>query len=154
VEATNVIGTSTPSAPSPVATPALALGDPPAWDPGEPLPPLTPELVAPTPIIDFALTTTTPVEFVVPGYVSVPQGVFHVDNPNGLDVRIEGGVLAAAMDIADSRSPARIGLDNPIIQRTFKIITETTSGAPHVVSSAIVQINQNGGWAINSWEVQ
>ncbi len=64
-------------------------------------------------------------------------------------------MLAASFDIADSRpAPVPIGLENPIVQRTFRIVTETTSGSPHMVSSAIVQVNQGGGWAINSWEVQ
>ena len=39
--------------------------------------------LAQTPIIDFALTTATPVGCHVPGYVSIPQGRFRVSNPNG-----------------------------------------------------------------------
>ena len=51
-------------------------------------------------------------------------------------------------------APVPIGLDNPVVQRTFRIVTETVNGFPHVISSAIVQVNQGGAWAINSWEVQ
>ena len=40
--------------------------------------------------------------------------------------------------------PVPIGLENTIVQRTFKIVSETTSGSPHMVSSAIVQVNQGG----------
>ncbi len=47
-----------------------------------------------------------------------------------------------------------IGLVNPIIQRTFKIVSTTRPARPRVTSTAIVQINQNGAYAVNSWEVQ
>ncbi len=68
---------------------------------------------------------------------------------------INGGVLAASFDVVDSRpAPVPIGLENTIAQGTFKIVSETTSGSPHMVSSAIVQVNQGGGYAVNTWEVQ
>ena len=39
-------------------------------------------------------------------------------------------------------------------QKTFKITTETTSGFPKVTSIALVQVNETGGYAVNSWVVQ
>ena len=64
-------------------------------------------------------------------------------------------MLAASFDVVDSRpAPVPIGLENTIAQGTFKIVSETTSGSPHMVSSAIVQVNQGGGYAVNTWEVQ
>jgi hypothetical protein len=148
VEATNAVGTSALLGPSaPTATGVLIA---PAWSPGT-----LPILTGPTPIIDFALTTATPVTVHVPGYVSIPQGRFRLTNPNGLNVTLAGGLLAASMTVVEPlRVPVPVGLSNPVVQRTFRIITETTTGTPHMVSSAIVQVNQGGGWEINSWEVQ
>jgi hypothetical protein len=149
VEATNDVGISAPSA----ASSAMQTGTnpPPASPPGALLPPLPPQ----TPIIDFALTTGTLVDVRVPGYISIPQGRIRVSNPSGHPVILNGGVLVASFDVTDSRpAPQPIGLENTMAQGTFKLVTETTSGSPHMVSSAIVQINQGGGWAINTWEVQ
>jgi hypothetical protein len=149
VEAVNAVGTSVLSAPTAVRQTGLL--PPPVVPPGAPLPPVASTHV---PIIDFALTTATPVNVHVPGYISIPQGRLRVSNPNNLAVRLDGGVLAASFDITDTRVPVPIGLENAIVQRTFRIVSQTTSGVPHMVSSAIVQINQGGAWAINSWEVQ
>jgi hypothetical protein len=33
----------------------------------------------------------------------------------------------------------------------FKITTTTTSGTPAITSTALVQVNQNGAYAVNSW---
>jgi hypothetical protein len=149
VEATNGVGISALSAPTAVKQTGLLL--PPAAPADSALPPLA----GVTPIIDFALTTATPVVVHVPGYVSIPQGRLRVSNAGGHDITLKGGVLAASFDITEPlRNPAPIGLENPIVQRTFRIVSETTSGSPHMVSSAIVQVNQGGAWAINSWEVQ
>ena len=150
VEAVNAVGTSVVSTQTVVKQPGLL--PPPVIPPGDPLPPLA---SAHVPLIDFALTTATPVVVDVPGYVSIPQGRLRVSNPGGLhNISLKGGVLAASFDITDTRVPVPIGLENPIVQRTFRIVSETTSGTPHMVSSAIVQVNQGGAWAINSWEVQ
>ena len=147
VEATNVVGTSAPSVASVAKKTTLTLPVP-TWTPGPPLPSMT------APILDFDLTTATAVTVNVPGYESIPQGRLRVNNPNSLAVTLDGGVLAASFDILDPRAPVPIGLTNPIVQRTFRIVTETTSGSPHVVGSAILQVNQGGAWAVNSWEVQ
>ena len=66
---------------------------------------------------------------------------------------------AAAFRVNDNRAvdgqlTVPIGLVNPVVQRTFRITSTTTSGSPTVTSTAIVQINQNGAYAINSWVVQ
>jgi hypothetical protein len=149
VEAKNAVGTSALSVPSAVVqTGATA---PPAWSPGTL--PVVPPVVA-TPIIDFDLTTANAVTVNVPGYVSIPQGRLRVNNPNQLAVTLNGGVLAASFDITDLRAPVPIGLTNPIVQRTLRIVTQTTGGSPHVTGSAILQVNQGGAWAVNSWEVQ
>jgi len=157
VVATNMIGASAPSVPSA----GVALGTDPVPDP-EPddteLEPFVPE-----PIVDFDLASASPVVVQVPGYVSIPQGRFRIHNPTGQPVTIEGGVLAASFDVLDGRAgdpadPADqsvpIGFIETVVQGKFRIVSETTSGTPRVVSTAIVQVNQNGGYAINSWEVQ
>ena len=119
----------------------------------------------PDPIIDVDLTATNEVTIDIPGYIAVPQGVVRVHNPNGLGttpenpVALTGGILAAAFRVNDDRAvdgqlTVPIGLVNPVVQRTFRITSTTTSGTPTVTSTAIVQINQNGAYAINSWVVQ
>jgi hypothetical protein len=149
VEATNAAGTSAVSTPSAAAQTGVL--PPPTWAAGDPLPDPPGQI----PIIDLALTTTTAVDILVPGYISIPQGRLRVTNPHGLNVVLDGGALAASMEITDARpAPVPIGFENPVVQRTFRIVTETKGGSPHMVSSAIVQINEGGGWAINSWEVQ
>lgn len=167
VTATNEMGASTASAPS--ATALLippALGASPTDPVVTPEPPLAP--YEPDPVVDIQLPGTDAVDIQIPGYVSVPMGILRINNPNGLGtgsdgstVGISGGVLAAAFRVNDGRENAGdgdltvpIGLINPVVQRTFKITTVTMSGAPRVTSTAVVQINQNGAYAINSWEVQ
>jgi len=91
----------------------------------------------------------------VPGYVSVPQGRLRVSNPTSQDVRLTGGVLAAQFDITDARAvgiqTVPIGFVEAIVQRVFRL-ESTTSGSARSV--AIVQVNQNGAYAVNAWEVQ
>jgi len=85
----------------------------------------------------------------------VPQGRFRVANPNGADVRFIGGILAAQFDITDSRGSTPqsvpIGFVEVIVQRVLRLVS-TTAGRE--TSVAIVQVNQNGAYAVNSWEVQ
>ncbi|MGB7880366.1 MAG: hypothetical protein WBL31_16500, partial [Ilumatobacteraceae bacterium] len=77
-------------------------------------------------------------------------------NPNGLAVKISGGVLAAQFDGSDARAAGPqtvpIGFLETIVQRKFRIVSTTDAG--YETSTAIVQVNQNGAYAINSWEVQ
>lgn len=166
VTATNDLGTSTPSPQSqllPVLnTIAPALGSSPADPPVVPPTPVAP--YEPDPIIDIDLPGTDPVVIDIPGYVAVPQGVVRVNNPHGLGtsdspVSLTGGIVAAAFRVVDDRAvdgqlTVPIGLVNPVVQRTFRITSTTTSGKPKITSTAIVQINQNGAYAINSWVVQ
>ena len=68
------------------------------------------------------------------------------------DVELVGGVLAALFSqTADQPAPIMIGLVNQIVQKTFKLVAVTSSGTPWVNSVAIVQINDYGEFAINSW---
>lgn len=162
VTAANELGASITSPPSATSSliPSVA-GDPP------PDPPVVPPVVTPPyepePIIDIDLPTTYDAVIDIPGYVSIPMGVFRLNNPNGLgtgpsQVSVTGGIVAAAFRVVDDRTvdgqmTVPIGLVNPIVQRTFRITSTTTSGTPKVTSTAIVQVNQNGAYAINSWVI-
>jgi hypothetical protein len=166
VTATNQLGTSTPSSPSLTGLlilPAVGASpaDPIAVPPAEVLP------YEPDPVVKIDLTGTHSAVIDIPGYVSVPMGLVSIQNPSGLGdetgstVAISGGILAAGFRVADGREDLAsgkltvpIGLINPVVQRTYKIVSRTTSGLPEVVSTAVVQINQNGAYAVNSWEVQ
>jgi hypothetical protein len=65
-----------------------------------------------------------------------------------------GGVLAAWMLLGDDNQPSvfAMGLENPTVQRVIRI--ETTVDGADITSTGIVQINESGGWAVNSWVVQ
>ncbi len=151
VVATNAIASSPASSPSsPPTIVALALGDPP------PPPVVTPPEYVPTAIVDILLPEAAAVNVNIPGYVALPQGRLHVDNPHGHDVRMAGGVLTAQFDIADARASGPqtvdIGFIEAVVQRKFRIVSSNSQGDE--TSVAIVQINQNGAYAVNSWEVQ
>jgi hypothetical protein len=122
-----------------------------------PAPPTPPTYFhSPEPIVDIRTTTSNEVKVVVPGYISVPQGVVAVDvaDPATARVDLAGGVLSAWSDIADPRpSDFTYGLDNPTTQRKIRIVTTLDDGS-HARSEAVVQVNETGGWAVNSWEVQ
>ncbi len=112
-----------------------------------------------TSIVSVSFTGSGSATFYVPGYVSVPQGIVSVSigagKGAGKTVHMVGGVLAAAFGQTTDSSVAdgavQVGLINRIVQRTFKIVSETTSGSPKVVSTAVVQVNDFGEFAINSW---
>lgn len=111
------------------------------------------------PIIDVNLTTAAAVYVKIPGYISVPQGAVSVSTtPAGVPnktIMFSGGILAAQMSVtADVPEFMQLGLLNPIVQKTFKIVTETTTGTPHMVATALVQVNETGGYAVNSWVIQ
>lgn len=94
----------------------------------------------------------------VPCYIAVPQGSISVQTTPGAGVNksvsFGGGILAAQMSVsADVPQFLQLGLLNPIVQKTFKITTSTTSGNPQIVSVALVQLNETGGYAVNSWLV-
>lgn len=110
------------------------------------------------PIIDINFTTTAKITLEVAGYVAVPQGSVSITTTAGAEVnkriKFGGGILAAQVAVTGT-SPAwlQLGLLNPVVQKTFKITTQT-SGTPQVISVALVQVNETGGYAINSWVVQ
>ncbi len=110
-----------------------------------------------TPVVNVNLPGNTAANVAIPGYVAVPMGVVKVTNPTGKSVKMAGGVLAAQYVIADSRAgtppvaqTVDIGFLESIVQRTFRIVS--TNGLTK--STALVQVNQNGAYAVNSWEVQ
>lgn len=111
------------------------------------------------PIVDFDFTTASKVTVSVPGYVAVPQGSVSVHTADGAQgnksVSFSGGVLAAQVQVGVP-TPAliQVGLLNPVVQKTFKITTSTLAGVPQIVSVAVVQVNETGGYAINSSVVQ
>ena len=113
----------------------------------------------------------------IPGLVAVPQGVVRLYNPNGIGkfaapsavppmvadgnvVQVSGGIVAAAFRVRDGRADSGditvpIGLINPTVQRTYQIRTCTPScSSPRATSTAVVQVNQNGAYAVNSWVVE
>ena len=64
-------------------------------------------------------------------------------------------MLAAEVAVSPVLPAAlQIGVLNPIVQKTFKIVTTTTSGNPKLTSTSIVQVNETGGYSINSMVVQ
>jgi hypothetical protein len=119
--------------------------------------PLT-AVVPACPIIDVQFSTTSTVTVKIPGYISVPQGSVSVASTAGSEVNksltFGGGILAAQVGVTGP-APAflQLGLLNPVVQKTFKIVTETTSGTPRVTATALVQVNETGGHAVNSWVV-
>lgn len=130
--------------------------------PAAPSVPCAPPPTAPVPgcpIIDINLTTAALVNVKIPGYISVPQGAVSISTAAGAEpnktIVFGGGIIAAQMNVTPT-VPAfmQIGLLNPVVQKTFKIITETLSGTPHVAATALVQVNETGGYAVNSWVVQ
>jgi hypothetical protein len=117
-----------------------------------------PATVAPTcPIIDINLTSTKPVYVNIPGYVAVPQGGVSINTTAsavaGKKISFGGGILSGTVGISpDKPAYLQFGLLNQVVQKTFKIVSQTTNGInPRVTATALVQVNQTGGYAINSW---
>jgi hypothetical protein len=46
-----------------------------------------------------------------------------------------------------------LGIVNRVVQKTFKVVSTTQTGAPVVVSTALVQVNDYGEFVVNSWQV-
>ncbi len=124
------------------------------------------------PIIDVSLTGAGESDVFVPGYIAVPQGTVNISLGSGnyanKTIHLVGGMLAAQVtqsalvptDLTamatpvDASTEARLelGLVNRVVQKTFKIVSQTSINLhPHIVSVAIVQINDYGEIAINSW---
>lgn len=110
-------------------------------------------------IIDIAFTGTGTHSVYIPGYISVPQGRINISvapgNEAGKSVRLLGGILAALFtQSATPPATQELGIVNRVVQKTFKVVSVTTSGKPVVTSTALVQVNDYGEYVINSWEVQ
>ncbi len=118
-------------------------------------PPTAP--AATCPIIDVNLTTSKTVNVSIPGYVAVPQGGVSINTtPAGVankKISFGGGILTGTIGVSpDKPASLQIGLLNQVVQKTFKIVSQTTGGiTPRVTATALVQVNQTGGYAINSW---
>lgn len=129
-----------------------------AAPPGSCAPP--PALVTPAcPIIDVKFGTTRTINVKIPGYIAVPQGsVSLVTAPGmttGKTISFGGGLLTAQIAVSpDLPASLQIGMLNPTVQKTFKIVTTTLTGTPKVTSTSLVQVNETGGYSINSMVVQ
>jgi hypothetical protein len=128
-----------------------------------PYPPVWP--VAPTyvpdPIVEVNLAATSGSTVTIAGYTAIPQGRIRVHNPTGQDVKIVGGVVAAAFDIDaatlatmdDPYDPTDVGFENVVLQRTVELVTR--AAGERVTSTMRVQINANGAdMTVNSWVIQ
>ena len=119
-----------------------------------------PAVPAPScPIIDLKFGTNRTVNVKIPGHVAVPQGSFSLVTAPGMaaakTISFGGGLLAAQVAVsAVLPASLQIGVLNPVVQKTFKIVTTTTSGVPKVTSTSLVQVNETGGYSINSMVVQ
>ena len=107
-------------------------------------------------VIDIQLTGTNTSTIYIPGYVSTPQGAINITVGVGKgaskSIQMVGGVLAAKFtQSADLPADNQLGMVNRIVQKTFKIVSTTTSGTPRITSIAIVQVNDFGEFAVNSW---
>lgn len=109
-----------------------------------------------TPILSVSFTGSGPSTLFIPGYVAVPQGRVDISvaPTAGVNksVQLLGAVLAAKVTTtSDIPDDLQLGMVNRIVQKTFKLVAETTVGLPYVQSVAIVQINDYGEYAINTW---
>jgi len=109
-------------------------------------------------IVDLDLSGAQAGQVEVAGYVVVPQGAVSIATTaatkSNKAVRFNAGATAAMFALGADR-PGNFVLDivNPIVQKTFRIVSTATSGPP-VTSTAVVIVNQNGAYAISSWTVQ
>ncbi len=119
---------------------------------------LVPTLTGPAvpAVIDIVLTGPGATTLYVPGYTNVAQGAINVSVAPGMgadkSIQLLGGVLAAKVTQSiDMPADNQLGIVNRIVQKTFKLVSITTSGTPVVSSIAIVQVNDYGEFAVNSW---
>ena len=117
-------------------------------------PPAVP--AASCPIIDINLTNTATVNVNIPGYISVPQGGVSLNTATGMSankkISLGGGILTGTIGVSPERPASlQIGLLNSVVQKTFKIVSQTKNTTPRVTATALIQVNQTGGYAINSW---
>jgi hypothetical protein len=108
-------------------------------------------------IVDITFNGATPAKVFIPSYIAVPQGRINIAVGPGMgagkEVSLVGGVLAAIFSqTPDLPAVNQIGIINRVVQKTFKIVSQTTTGVPTIYSVALVQVNDFGGEpAINSW---
>jgi hypothetical protein len=130
---------------------------PPSFNPSTVISSADPLLPAP-PMVDITLATATPATVSIPGYISVPQGTVNITTTppagtTGQNLQLVGGILAAQASIpVDAPATFVFGAAYAVVQKTFKIETTTTSSRSK--STAIVQVNSTGAYAVNYWEVQ
>ena len=92
----------------------------------------------------------------IAGYVAVPQGrvVFGAADPGATEVTLTGGLLAGEFSIDPAGAPTLdIRFANPTSQKLIRI-TSIADLRYTATSTAIVQVNESGSIAINSWVVQ
>ena len=112
----------------------------------------------PSAIVDFTTSTSTVLDVVIAGYVSVPQGRIAIGaaTPANVSVSMTGGVLAGEVFLAPAGVPTgglEVLFDNPVAQKRVRIVS-TSTGKASATSDAIIQVNRSGSLAINSWIVQ
>jgi hypothetical protein len=123
---------------------------------------LVPTSLLPAPgtnVVTMRLVGDDPSTVRIDGYVSVPQGSMSVEaaaaTAANKSLVFSGGVLAAMVHTtADLPATTTLGLVNRVVQHTFKIVSETTSGVPKLTSVATVKINEYGKYTVVNWEVQ
>lgn len=171
IESVNgVVGDSPLSIPGVISVPASVVNDgsstsplsadtaPDAYSPST-LVPSADGSVTPVPVVEVnATTSTNSLKVAIPGYVAVPQGrvrvsVASAEAAANKDVQLTGGVLAASFDVGLAPATYKLDLKYRVTQNVLKIVTQTTSGSPKLTSEAVVQVNENGDYAINSWSI-
>ena len=173
VKATNLAGmTSVDSAASANVTPnSGSVPNPDTLNPAftTPTPLVAPPALNTASIVELDLAAPSATSVRIPGYIAVPQGTVDIDNPHGHQVQAVGGILAARMSVVDGRAtsaactapppPATpgvncisLGFESEAVQKRLRIVSTTPAGVESSV--AVVQVNENGAYAVNSWEVQ
>ena len=109
-------------------------------------------------IVEVNLTQPIAATVSVPGYVGVPQGRFLISIGAGLGtnaaINFDGGVLARTIEVpGDSPAKFKIGVSEVVTQLVLRLKSMTTTGTPVVTSDAVVQVNANGAYAVNTWAV-
>ncbi len=122
------------------------------------VPTVAPALPAPA-IVDINLSGASPTTVDIESYIATPQGTVNVTTAPGAtagkSVSMLGGVLGANINVSVDRPATFVmGLVNQVVQKTFKIVSTTSSGAPTVSATAIVKVNDTGDYAIGSYVVQ
>ena len=133
---------------SSVTTPLGALGDPPE------VPPTVSDPFTPIALIDVDLTITASVVVDVPVTLD-PAGPHPYRQSQQLHLRHHPWRHRGPLDVTDGcdtgPNSVKVGFVGAVVQHKFWI-TSTMSGI--ATSVAIVQVNQNGAYAVNSWIVQ